>query len=363
MKTIKYRIYPTRRQQDMLWKQSVLLTHLYNQFLEKKIEAYKTKGITLSRYDLQKLLPQLKKEHPEYKEIHSQVLQQVPKRLNDTYNSFFKRKFGFPNFRASRFFFGLVYPQNTGCRLQNGKVLWGKEKIRMSEHIPVPKEINTRTITRTEDNKWFLCITYEDERQQKQIDSSKILGIDVGIKNIVYCSDGHSIFNKNHTKYYDRKIAQIQTLQSKCSKGSRRYSHLRNVMNRLYGEKSRKTRDFLHKVSHTLVHKEFDIIGLEKLESKRMSETKKTGLNKSIRNSQFALLAQFIIYKAESMGKKAVFVNPKDTSKRCSACGKKNKMPLWNRKMQCECGNVMDRDYNASINIMNLARESLCQTA
>ncbi len=134
-------------------------------------------------------------------------------------------------------------------------------------------------------------------------------------------------------------------------------------MNRLYGKKSRKTRDFLHKVSHTLVHKEFDIIGLEKLESKRMPETKKTGLNKSIRNSQFALLAQFIIYKAESMGKKAVFVNPKDTSKRCSACGKKNKMPLWNRKMQCECGNVMDRDYNASINIMNLARESLCQTA
>ena len=122
----------------MLWKQSVLLTHLYNQFLEKKIEAYKSKGITLSRYDLQKLLPQLKKEHPAYKEIHSQVLQQVPKRLNDTYNSFFKRKFGFPNFRASRFFFGLVYPQNTGCRLQNGKVLWGKEKIRMSEHIPIP---------------------------------------------------------------------------------------------------------------------------------------------------------------------------------------------------------------------------------
>ena len=128
MRTTKYRIYPSRTQQDMLWKQSVLLTHLYNQFLEKKIEAYKSKGITLSRYDLQKLLPQLKKEHPEYKEIHSQVLQQVPKRLNDTYNSFFKRKFGFPNFRASRFFFGLVYPQNTGCRLQDGKVLWERKR-------------------------------------------------------------------------------------------------------------------------------------------------------------------------------------------------------------------------------------------
>jgi putative transposase len=69
---------------------------LYNQFLEKKIEAYKTKGITLSRYDLQKLPPQLKKEHPEYKEIHSQVLQQVPKRLNDTYNSFFKKEVRIP---------------------------------------------------------------------------------------------------------------------------------------------------------------------------------------------------------------------------------------------------------------------------
>ena len=94
-----------------------------------------------------------------------------------------------------------------------------------------------------------------------------------------------------------------------------------------------------------------------------MSETERTGLNRSIRNSQFALLAQFITYKADALGKKVVLVNPKDTSKKCSRCGKKNKMPLWNRQMNCECGNVMDRDYNASINIMNLARESLFQTA
>jgi len=349
----------------MLWHQSVLLTHLYNQFLEKKIDAYKTKGITLSRYDLQALLPQLKKEHLEYAEIHSQVLQQVPKRLNETYKSFFKRKYGFPNFRSSRFFFGLVYPQNTGCRIEEGKVLWGKERIRMSLHIPAPKEINTRTITRTEDNKWFLCITYEDEPQTKQIDTSKVLGIDLGLKNIVFCSDGHSILNKNHTRYYDKKIAKIQELQSHCSKGSRNYNHLRKVMNRLYGEKSRKTRDFLHKVSHTLVHKEFDIIGLEKLESKRMSEGRMHGLNKSIRNSQFALLVNFITYKAEALGKKVILVNPKDTSKNCSTCGQKKKdLQLYDRIYICErCDNIMDRDYNASINIMNLARESLCQTA
>jgi putative transposase len=129
----------------------------------------------------------------------------------------------------------------------------------------------------------------------------------------------------------------------------------------LYGQKVRKTKDFLHKVSHTLVHKDFDIIGLEKLELKRMTEQSNWhGLNKSMRNIQLALLVSFIRYKAENEGKKVVFVNPRHTSKNCSACGKKNEMELWNREMDCECGNRMDRDYNASINIMNLARDSLC---
>jgi len=163
MLTIKYRIYPTRKQQDLLWKQSNLLTRLYNQFLEQKIKMYKEKGINIKRFEFQSLLPQIKKENSEYAQIHSQVLQQVPKRLNETYNAFFNRGFGFPNFRSSRFFFGLVYPQNTGCKIVDKKLVLGREKIKMVQHRPIPEIINTRTITRTTDNKWFLCLSYENE--------------------------------------------------------------------------------------------------------------------------------------------------------------------------------------------------------
>jgi putative transposase len=359
MLTIKYRIYPTRKQQDILWKESNLLTGLYNQFLEQKIKAYKEKGINIKRFELQSLLPKIKKENQEYAQIHSQVLQQVPKRLNETYNAFFDRGFGFPKFRSSRFFFGLVFPQNTGCRIEGKKLVFGKEKIKMVQHRPVPENIKTRTITRTTDNKWFLCLSYENSKSE-QINNQKILGIDLGLKNIVYCSDGHSIKNKNHTKYFDKQIAKIQSRQSKCKKYSNQYKKHQKVINRLYGQKTRRTKDFLHKVSHTLVHKEFDIIGLEKLEPKRMTEQSNWhSLNKSMRNSQFALLANYIQYKAENEGKKVVFVNPKHTSKKCSVCGKKNKMELWNREINCECGNRMDRDYNASLNIMKLAGAQL----
>jgi len=358
MLTIKYRIYPTRKQQEILWKQSNLLTKLYNQFLEQKINAYKEKGINIKRFELQGQLPQIKKDSPEYAHIHSQVLQQVPKRLTETYNSFFKRGYGFPKFRSSKFFFGLVYPQNTGCRIVDKRLVVGKERIKMVQHKPIPETIKTRTITRTTDNKWFVCLSYENQPSIHQ-EVSKVLGVDLGLKNIIYCSDGHSIKNKNHTKYFDKQIAKLQVRQSECKKWSKQYRKHQKVMNRLYGQKVRKTRDFLHKVSHTLVHKEFDIIGLEKLEPKRMTEGNKHGLNKSIRNSQFALLVNYIKYKAENEGKQVVFVNPKDTSKNCSVCGKKNDMKLWNREMNCECGNRMDRDYNASINIMNLARASL----
>jgi putative transposase len=360
MLTVKYRIYPTKKQQDLLWKQSNLLTRLYNKFLEQKISAYKEKGINIKRFELQALLPQIKVENPEYAQIHSQVLQQVPKRLTETYNAFFKRNYGFPNFRSSRFFFGLVYPQNTGCKVVEKKLVWGKEKIKMIQHRHLPEVIKTRSITRSTDNKWFLCLSYENQINS-QLNDNKVLGIDLGLNNIVYCSDGHSIKNKNHTKYFDREIAKIQAKESKCKKGSRQCKRYRKVINRLYGQKVRKTKDFLHKVSHTLVHKDFDIIGLEKLEPKRMTEQSNWhGMNKSMRNSQLALLTSFIQYKAKNEGKKVVFVNPKNTSKKCSMCGKKNEMKLWNREINCECGNHMDRDYNASINIMNLARDSLC---
>lgn len=358
MLTIKYRIYPTRKQQDILWKQSNLLNRLYNNFLEQKIKAYKEKGITLKRFELQAQLPKIKEDNPEYKEIHSQVLQQVPKRLDTTYKAFFKRGYGFPNFRSSKFFFGLVYPQNTGCIVDGKKLLVGKEKIKMIQHRPLPSNIQTRTITRTTDNKWFLCLSYKNQKQP-EINNKTVLGIDLGLTNIVYCSDGHSIKNKNHTKYYDKQIAKLQTKQSKCIKGSRQYKQYQKVMNRLYGQKVRKTKDFLHKVSNTLVHKDFDVIGLEKLETKEMTEGYKHSLNKSIRNSQLGLLINFLKYKTENIGKKVVFVNPKDTSKKCSVCGKKHDMKLWDREMVCSCGNRMDRDYNASLNIMKLARASL----
>jgi len=360
MLTVKYRIYPTRKQQNLLWKQSNLLTKLYNQFLEQKINAYKEKGINIKRFELQSQLPQIKKVNPEYKEIHSQVLQQVPKRLTETYNVFFKRGYGFPKFRSSRSFFGMIYPQNTGCRVVGKKLFLGKEKIKIVQHRPIPENIKTRTITRTIDNKWFLCISYENQPNSQATISKKVLGVDLGLKNIIYCSDGHSIKNKNHTKYFDKQIAKIQSRQSKCKKGSRQHKKHRKTINRLYGQKVRKTKDFLHKVSHTLITKPFDTFGLEKLEPKRMTEQSNWHkLNKSMRNSQLALLVSYIQYKAENEGKKVVFVNPKHTSKNCSVCGKKNKMELWDREINCECGNRMDRDYNASINIMKLAGAQL----
>lgn len=359
MLTIKYRIYPTRKQQSILWKQSNLLTKLYNQFLEQKIKIYKEKGINIKRFEFQSLLPQIKEENPEYAQIHSQVLQQVPKRLTETFDAFFKRGYGFPRFMSSKFFFGMVYPQNTGCRVIGKKLILGKEKIKMIQHRSVPENIKTRTITRTTDNKWFLCLTYENQINS-QINNKKILGIDLGLRNIVYCSDNHSIRNKNHTKYFDREIAKIQSRQSKCKRHSRQYKMYHIIINRLYGQKTRKTRDFLHKVSHTLVHKDFDTFGLEKLEPKRMTEGNKHSLNRSMRNTQLGLLTNYIGYKAKNEGKQVVFVNPKDTTKKCSICGKKHEMELWNRVMNCGCGNKMDRDYNASINIMNLAWNELC---
>jgi putative transposase len=120
--------------------------------------------------------------------------------------------------------------------------------------------------------------------------------------------------------------------------------------------KNRKVNDFLHKVSYDLTQK-YDTIIIEDLSVKRMSESNIKGLNREIRNSCLSRFVQFLGYKANRLIK----VNPVNTSKMCNQCGKLHNMPLSKRTLECECGNIDDRDINAAKNILCLGRACLLQ--
>ena len=358
MRAYKFRLYPNKNQHDKLWNHANRLNSLYNYFLTQKIEAYKKDKTSISKNKQQAELIQMKKTDETLKGIHSQVLQQPAGRLDKTYQVFFKNfknGQGFPKFRSCQNFFGITYPQS-GYQIKsdNTFVTRAYGTMNFHRHREVQGRVRQVSITCQDDNKWFLIITtdYDPEKTSKPRD---VIGIDVGITNLVALSDGQVVKNKRHAKYFDKQINELKSKRDKhTKKRSRKHKFMSKVIRRLYGTKNRKIKDFLHKVSHDL-SSSFDTIIIEDLNLKYMSESNETGLNRGLRNSQLAQFTSYLEYKTN----RVVKVPPYNTSKTCNSCGKIHEMPLSQRVMKCSCGNVDDRDVNAAKNIFCLGQAIL----
>lgn len=357
MLTLQYRLYPNKIQQKKLWSHANKLNWLYNYFLNQRNQAYETNKTSIKKSQQQAELVQLKQNDPVLAEIHSQVLQQVPLRLDNAFQAFFRRLKqkvedpGYPKFRSCHEFFGICYPQS-GFSIQSDMFktkIYGE--IKFNKHREIKGNIKQINITCKKD-KWFINITtdYSEKIPAPQGD----VGIDIGLKTLVVGTDGTKIKNNNHAKYFDKQIAKIQSRMDKnMKKGSKRYKYLKQVKQRLYGAKVRKINDFQHKVSRDLVSR-FDTIYVEDLSVKTMSEGDRTNLNKAIRNAKLAQFISFLSYKANRLIK----VNPMNTSKVHNKCGHLFKdLKLSDRTIVCEeCREIYDRDKNAAENVYCLGR-------
>src|SRR5574343_123762 len=216
--------------------------------------------------------PSKKQQDPSLKEINAQVLQQVPLRLDNAYQTFFKQFKncqGFPKFRSCMKFFGIRYVQNGYSVNEHNLYTKNYGSIKLIKHRHIKGNIKQVYIT-TQNGKWFVCIT-TDYTSNIETKNKEFFCLDVGITNLVVTSDGVIIKNKNHAKYFDSQIKKLQSRRSKCKKGSRKYKHYRYIIQRLYSVKSGKINDFQHKVSKTL-SQTYNTIIVENLAVKKMSE-------------------------------------------------------------------------------------------
>jgi putative transposase len=206
-------------------------------------------------------------------------------------------------------------------------------------------------------NKFYLNIIVDDE-QLSPINNNSIIGIDIGLHNIYATSDGELVKNTNrdNLKYLNKQINKLKARKDKCKRGSRKNKYLASVVKRLHEKKYRKTNDFLHKISYDIKNKA-DVIVVEDLSIKCMSESEATGLNRNIRDNCLGKLIEFIKYKA----KRFISINPYNTSKCCSSCGNiKTGLLLSDRTYVCDkCGISINRDINAAINILCLGQASV----
>ena len=370
-KTYKYRLYPTKRQQDILEKQLSLCRWLYNHFLEEKRTLYEKNKTKISCYDQIKEIPKLKKEKPELRGVYSQTLQDTVRRLDKAFQNFFRRvrenkqgkrqKPGYPRFKGYWRYDSLIYPQS-GFELKGNKLNLSKiGSFNIEYHREIEGNIKTLTIRRTLTNKWYACFSIEINKElPKKKEIKNTLGIDVGLNSFLITNKGEKIDNPRYLRKSEEKLAKLQKWHSRTKLRSKNRSKSRLKVARLHEKIFNQRVDFLHKLSNKLV-KNFQLIAFEKLNIKGM--TKNKYLAKSISDASWAIFLQQLRYKAAEAGIWAIEVNPKNTTQVCSGCNNLVKKTLATKIHKCpRCGLTIDRDINAARNILQLALNTVGTT-
>lgn len=385
-KTYKYRAYPTKAQITNIENQLSMCRYLYNWALEDRIFLYSNFDVSINCFTQINELPILKEERPWFKSVHSQVLQNVLKKLDLAYQSFFKRAKtgsdnpGFPKFKKKGELNSLTYPQHQiapeGNTIKVSKI--GDLKIVYHRPIPSGAKVKTLTITK-EAGKWFVCFSFEEqlEIEPKPTLTSSALGIDLGLNDFYYDSNGQSIKTPKHFRASAKKLAKLQQKLARTPKRTKAYMKVLKAIQKCHYKIKCQRADYLHKTANDLLTKA-DLIVVEDLTVKNMVKAPKpkkdpnsdgylpngaaakAGLNKSISDAGWSKFIIFLKYKAERLGKTIVSVNPAYTSQICSGCSEIVKKTLAVRTHQCpHCGLILNRDHNAAINILRLGLQSL----
>jgi putative transposase len=353
--TYKFRLYPTEQQVKVLNDTLETCRHLYNDSLDER-----NKDWDVGFWEQKQLLTLRKPDNKYYKQVHSQVLQDVLLRLDKAYQAFFKKIMRYPRFKRRKKYNSFTYPQYGGFQFKQSKLVLsciGAVKFKM-HRIPVGM-VKRCTIIRDVDQ-WYACITTDDgvDTGAANTDTSKLVGVDVGLINWLTLSDGKAIQNPLNFEAQARHIKELQRNLARKRKGSHNREKARIQLSKAWRQVRRRRDDFVHKASASLDREGYTLVVFEKLNINGM--VKNHRLAAAIMGATWGKLREYAAYKVGRRGGRVVIVNPNGTSQKCSRCGvvAKEKLDLSVRTFECHsCGLVIDRDLNAAINILKLGLE------
>ena len=362
-KGYKFRLEPIKTQRNLFFQFAGAGRWVFNRGLAQKKDAWKINKQTISLFAQNKELTLLKNkdETAWLKTIHSQVLQQSLQDLDSAYKNFFrglkkKENPGFPKFKVKGFKDSFRYPQ--GVKVEGSLVFLPKIgwiKFRKSREIK--GIIKQSTIIREGDN-WFVSFNTENEIETPKpiLDPEKTVGIDLGLKSFATLAigkDNHLVTIEN-PKYLRKKITKLQflsrQLSKKVKKSKNRYKAIKKLSS-FHSHLKNLRLDFFHKQALTIV-KSHDIINIEKMNVKGMLKGLKN-LSRAINDAAWSMFVNCLKNKAIEYGKTLNEISSlMGSTKHCSKCGHKNDITLKERTYICSfCGQVIDRDLNAAINI------------
>ncbi|HEY7093755.1 MAG TPA: transposase [Ktedonobacterales bacterium] len=354
-KTFKYKLKPTPAQERAMEFVLRRCCELYNAALQERKEAWEKRRVSVTEAMQSAQLPEIKEVRPEYRDIHSQVLQDTLTRLDRAFQRFFARmkageKPGYPRFHGATRYTSLTYKQfGNGATLDNGYLVLSKiGRIAVRWSRPIEGTPKTVTISREADG-WYVCFSCADVPTQPLSATSQETGIDLGIEAFATLSDGSRIF---HPGWYRQAECALKTAQRRVSrrkKGSNRRGKAVILLAKAHQKVRWQRQDFHHKTALALVRAN-DTIYHENLQPANM--VKNHHLAKSISDAGWGAFLIILTHKAAYAGRRSIGVNPAYTSQTCSGCGEVVQKGLSVRWHSCpECGVALHRDHNAAKNI------------
>lgn len=363
----KVRIYPNNEQREMFLKTFGCVRFVWNYSLMERNEIYNMykdypKLFQSHKY---KTPADWKRDASFLKEVDSQALATTQQELLQAFKNFFHKSHKYPKYKSKKNpkMSYTTHTTNNNIRIESDlvkipKVGWVKLKKKRKE-LPHDYSIKAATISKTATNKYYvsLRIEYEIKDQVVEKETLESIGLDFSINDFYIDHKGKKA---NYPYYLAESLKKLSSLQRKLSKkvkGSNHYLRLKHKIALLHEKIAHQRKDFLHKLSRELVNN-YDIITVETLDLKEMSQNKV--FSKKITDISYHRFLSYLKYKSEETN---TFFHQVDkyyaSSKICSYCGKRKKvLPLSQRTYTCECGNTMNRDQNAA---MNLATQGIKQ--
>jgi len=387
VKTFKYRLFPSKKTSRLLSKCLEVCRLTYNNILEKKIDLYEKEKKSLSKFDINNILTKQKENDEDLKSVHSQIIQNISKRISLAYENFFRRvklgleKPGFPRFKSFRRYHSFTFPQNNGSfKIEDNFLKLSKiGNIRINLHRPLIGDMKTCTIKKSKTGKWFATFSTIVENDILPENDLEV-GIDLGLKTFAVFSDDSIIKNPRFFIKSEKRLKKTQSRFDKEGKGTLERQRIGKILCKVHEKVDNQRDNFCHKISREVINK-YQVICIEDLDIKNMLKEKEYLKNsddpkdrqqynqekqrhKNIHDVSWNRFSSLLVYKAEEAGRQLIKINPQNTSKMCSACGELVPKELKDRWHICpKCGLKMDRDKNASINILRLGLESLRRQA
>ena len=368
LRAVKVRLYPSKEQATMINKLLGCYRVVYNQCLARKIKSYEETKTIENRTTLGHFFHNELTKDPCFlwlREQNTKVLKQAIMDMLTAYKNFFERHTGYPKFKSKhdnkqscRFELHAISKRNDYTTYSISLANIRNVKFRCNEKYAQYLQkhhdnIRQATLTRLPCGEYYLSILVDGDLTHKVKETNSVVGIDLGIKGFVITSDGEVFDNLHFKKTESEKIKRLQRQLSKKQNGSNNRNKARIRLAKVYKRINDRKQYYLHSISNSLID-ENQVICMEDLNVKGMVKNHK--LAESICEMNFGEFRRMLEYKAKWYNRKIVFVDRfYPSSKTCHNCGYVNKeLKLSDRQWICpQCGEVIERDYNAALNILD----------